>query len=1318
VTSRGLRFAWRLFTKLYPRASIEAQARLIFDSEWYFNTYPMVRSEASDAYDHYAKKGFLEGKEPHRLFDTPWYLKQISMTKPLTVNPLYHYCSVGFKEGLDPTVYFDTGWYLETNKDVRESGMNPFLHFIRHGAQEGRNPNRFFDAPWYLAQLPSSQHAHTNPLIHYLQFGEALGIKPSPRFDPRWYLDVNPDVARARMSPLQHFLTYGQKEGRHPSPPFHEVRDVAAARIVCPKAPQISKAMALLVTHSPDGTLKPHVPHYIESLAKQGIATILIVAADAPFAVEPTDLKEVAGLFIRRNEGFDFAAWAHILRLHPTLYDIDSLLMANDSVIGPFNDRMFSRTIDEIRQSDVEVIGLTDSYENCWHIQSYFLFFKKTALRSQRLRDFFSAIVSHSTKIRVIHSYELELSRVLMDGGLKCGALFPTDSTLNNNSTIYRWHSLIDAGFPFVKVTTIRDPYPGLHVSGWRRVLKANGYDPTIADAAVAASKITAATGGNTNCPLLKQGELQQIDSGRNSRFDRGPAAQATPATTARSLPRVEFSAEFYLLAYPDIATAGVDPYKHYTDHGRAEGRLPELAGLEALDQHALTLKKRETILIVSHEGVRGGAPILSYNIVSRMLKEYNVTVLFLGGGPIMDECRKIGAVVIGPISLRDNEPLAKYVVKRMLDVAPMRFAIINTIESRFVLSALAQRYVPTVTLIHEFAAYIRPRGAFHDTALWSNQTVFSTEITRDNAIFEYPELGEKQFPIVPQGLCVVPKPKSATELESEERVKIARLLRPTGYAVEGLIVLGAGLVEYRKGVDLFLDCAKRIRQSAPEIPVRFVWMGRGFDPTNDTSYSAYLQDQMRRAGLDQDVVFLEVFDVNLVYSQADLFLLTSRLDPLPNVGVEALSAGIPVLCFDRTTGIANILNRYEIGKDTVANYLATEDMALKAVALLRSKERRASVAQQVRQIAQHVFDMSEYIQSIKSLAADASTQQDQEKHDVAAILTAEVIKGLYHESATAKNYADTVRKYVRSWASGVGRQKLFAGFHPGIYAESHGLSGKDGDPLAQYLRAGQPKGPWRVEVIDGKEQPLLREMKSARVALHIHAYYPSLFAEIISRLKRNSIRPDLLISVTTKADRDTLIEAIQDYPCDQKIVRVVPNIGRDLAPLFTEFARELQDNYDFIGHVHTKKTTHISDRRVGEKWYLFLLENLLGGNGRLADVIIRQMQEDNRIGMIFPDDPHVVGWAKNKEFAKPMWDMISRRELPEHFWFPIGSMFWARASALKPLFELRLELNDYPKEPVPFDGTMLHAMERLLGLVVLETGHEIRTTHLRGISR
>jgi len=48
--------------------------------------------------------------------------------------------------------------------------------------------------------------------------------------------------------------------------------------------------------------------------------------------------------------------------------------------------------------------------------------------------------------------------------------------------------------------------------------------------------------------------------------------------------------------------------------------------------------------------------------------------------------------------------------------------------------------------------------------------------------------------------------------------------------------------------------------------------------------------------------------------------------------------------------------------------------------------------------------------------------------------------------------------------------------------------------------------------------------------------------------------------------------------------------------------------------------------------------------------------------------------------------------------YFLVGTMFWARSEAMKPLIHLNLQWEDYPEEPIPIDGSMLHALERIIG--------------------
>ena len=65
-----------------------------------------------------------------------------------------------------------------------------------------------------------------------------------------------------------------------------------------------------------------------------------------------------------------------------------------------------------------------------------------------------------------------------------------------------------------------------------------------------------------------------------------------------------------------------------------------------------------------------------------------------------------------------------------------------------------------------------------------------------------------------------------------------------------------------------------------------------------------------------------------------------------------------------------------------------------------------------------------------------------------------------------------------------------------------------------------------------------------------------------------------------------------------------------------------------------------------------------------------------------------------------------------------MGMMFWARTSTLAPLLNLKLDWDDYPEEPLPYDGTLLHAIERLFPLTLSTGKLRIATTNVMGLTR
>ena len=415
-----------------------------------------------------------------------------------------------------------------------------------------------------------------------------------------------------------------------------------------------------------------------------------------------------------------------------------------------------------------------------------------------------------------------------------------------------------------------------------------------------------------------------------------------------------DFDPDVYLKLHPDLAAGGVDPAIHYLSHGCHEDRIYTLPELDICGDYDFK-PDRETILVVSHEASRTGAPITTLNLVQAFVEHYNVVALLLGGGPLSDAFKLSGAAVIESFHLRGNPVLANAIVSQLCARFNFKFALVNSIESRAVLSPLGNYFVPTISLIHEFASYTRPRNAFRDALFWSGEAVFSTNVTLENAHAEYPDLGDRAAHIIPQGRSIVPLGELNEEQLKTESTHIRRLIRPKGFAEDTVIVLGVGTVQLRKGVDLFIECAARVVYAPDGNRCRFVWIGNGYDPDNDLGYSVYLADQILRAGLQQYVLFIdETTAIETAYEEADLLLLSSRLDPLPGVAIEAMTHGVPVLCFNKTTGIADFLIDSGLGNDCVAGYLDSADLAEKILALAGSQVLREHVGERCREASTH----------------------------------------------------------------------------------------------------------------------------------------------------------------------------------------------------------------------------------------------------------------------------------------------------------------------------------------------------------------------------
>ncbi len=723
----------------------------------------------------------------------------------------------------------------------------------------------------------------------------------------------------------------------------------------------------------------------------------------------------------------------------------------------------------------------------------------------------------------------------------------------------------------------------------------------------------------------------------------------------------------------------------------------------------------RPTILVVSHEASRTGAPILALNLVQKFSSKYNVVSVSLGGGPLLADFQAESVATYEPERWADRKTMDA-IVSEICQVHGIAYAVVNSAESRNILPSLKAAGVPVVSLLHEFAAYTRPRSSFADIFDNSDQVIFSTRITLENALEELQMTRGAAIHIMPQGKCIVPQAvrddkEDALKEDARERIRLDSLLGQHGGAERDFVVLGAGTVEPRKAVELFIECATRVINAPGGGRYRFVWIGNGYDPETGAGTSFYLADQIRRAGIEDQVsVVRATSEIEYAYELADMLLLSSRLDPLPNVAIDALVAGKPVLCFERTTGVVDFLVESGLGDTCVARYLDTTDLAGKIRAIAEDEDLRTRVYATSRAAAVARFDFDRYVAQIEQIALSIVPAAEQREKDAAVISASGRFRAEFYGSDAPE--PDAIRSYLEASRIGRAMRKPMPGFHPAIYQSAHDHDIVGGDPFVRFLTAGEPQGPWAPQVID-TDTAIGPLPPAGRSVLHLHVQDPAAVANLAERLRHNTHVPDLVVSVSSQI-ADAARAALDASGLAVADLQVVPERGGGLGALATVFAARLSAQYDLIGHLELGRRFPARPAMSGA-----MLETMVGGasGGPMMDRVVSAMAADPAIGLAHPDDPAVAAWGTARPAAEVLAPRLGLGKLPDQVDFPTGGAFWCRSEVLARLASGGFEWADYPSRSDGSKGQMLEALARLVGILPTALDRRTIVMNVRGVS-
>lgn len=177
-------------------------------------------------------------------------------------------------------------------------------------------------------------------------------------------------------------------------------------------------------------------------------------------------------------------------------------------------------------------------------------------------------------------------------------------------------------------------------------------------------------------------------------------------------------------------------------------------------------------------------------------------------------------------------------------------------------------------------------------------------------------------------------------------------------------------------------------------------------------------------------------------------------------------------------------------------------------------------------------------------------------------------------------------------------------------------------------------------------------------------------------------------------------------------------NRGRDISALLVSF-RQYYSKYEYICFLHDKKANHDCWEGDTKIWITDLWQNMINSNEYINEVL-KLFQNNKNIGLLVPPEP--VGeyfnawygdtWYGNFENVKKLAkDLNLQCDISiEKRCITLGTVFWVRTESLKKLFKRNWEYKDFPIEPMPLDGTLNHAIERVIGFVAQDAGYDVGT--------
>lgn len=248
-----------------------------------------------------------------------------------------------------------------------------------------------------------------------------------------------------------------------------------------------------------------------------------------------------------------------------------------------------------------------------------------------------------------------------------------------------------------------------------------------------------------------------------------------------------------------------------------------------------------------------------------------------------------------------------------------------------------------------------------------------------------------------------------------------------------------------------------------------------------------------------------------------------------------------------------------------------------------------------------------------------------------------------------------------------------------------------------------------RYHILSDQTRDNYSSVNNFKTAVFVNLYYEDEYEKYLRYLVPLCDICDVYIFSSNNVILEKLKKINADFFLGSK-----NNRGRDISA-FLVTARKYVEQYDLVCFLHDKKHKYPRLKQDTDIWKFGMWTNLVHSKNYVHE-IMELFHKDSSLGALFPPAPvgeYFTGWFGdlwNENYANVI-DLaetlglniaIEQKKQPKS----IGTMFWARTKTLKKLFKVEWSYETFDKEPLPDNGTLSHAIERIIGFVVEDSGY------------